>query len=69
MIHLSGYVKLAEHEIQQLIVKRYGQHTYLEEAMISSQPEEVMKISQPDFCANATLSSRFYAPNIICPCI
>ena len=34
-MHLSEYVKLAE----QVIVKSYGQHTYLEEMMKSSQPE------------------------------
>ena len=44
MIHLSEHVKL-----QQVIVKSYGQHTYLEEAMKSSQPE---------FYANASLSSQ-----------
>ena len=31
MIHLSEQVKLAEFEIQQVIVKSYAQHTYLEE--------------------------------------
>ena len=31
MIHLSEQVKLAEFEIQQVIVKSYVQHTYLEE--------------------------------------
>ena len=32
MIHLSEYVKLAELETQQVIVKSYGQHTYLEDS-------------------------------------
>ena len=49
MIHLSKYVELAELETQQVIVKSYGQHTYL---------EEVMKSSQPEFYANATFSSQ-----------
>ena len=53
MIHLIEYVTLAELETQQVIFKSYGQHTYL---------EEVMKSSQPEFCANATLSSQ-----VICP--
>ena len=38
---------------QQVIVKSYGQHTYLEEAMKSSQPE---------FYANVSLS-----PQVLCP--
>ena len=49
MIHLSEHVKLAKLDTQQVIVKSYGQHTYLEEAMESSQPE---------FYANASLSSQ-----------
>ena len=49
MIHLSEYVTLADFETQQVIVKSYGQHTYL---------EEVMKSSHPEFYANATLSSQ-----------
>ena len=53
MIHLSEYAKLAELETQQVIVKSYGQHTYL---------EEVMKSSQPAFYANATLSSQVLCP-------
>ena len=53
MIHLSEYVKLAELKTQQVIVKSYGQHTYL---------EEVMKSFQPEFYANATLSSQFLWP-------
>ena len=43
-----------------LIVKRYGQHTYLEEAMKSSQPE---------FYASVSLSSQVSCPSIIFPCI
>ena len=46
-------VKLAELETQQVIVKSYGQHTYL---------EEVVKSSQPEFYANATLSSQVLCP-------
>ena len=53
MIHLSEYVQLADLETQQVIVKSYGQHTYLEEVMTSSQPE---------FYANATLSSQVLCP-------
>ena len=53
MIHLSEYVKLAELETQQVIVKSYGQHTYL---------EEVMKSSQSEFNANASLSSQVLCP-------
>ena len=53
MIHLSEYVKLAELVTQQVIVKRYGQHTYLEEAM---------KYSQPEFNANISLSSQVLCP-------
>ena len=49
MIHLSEHVKLAELDTQQVIVKSYGQHTYLEEAM---------KTSQPEFYANASLLSQ-----------
>ena len=45
---------------QQVIVKSYGQHTNLEEAIKSSQPE---------FYANASLWSQIYAPNIIFLCI
>ena len=37
------------HSYTTVIVKSYGQHTYLEEAMESSQPE---------FYANASLSSQ-----------
>ena len=46
---LGEHVKLAELDTQQVIVKSYGQHTYLEEAMKSFQPE---------FYANASLSSQ-----------
>ena len=53
MIHLSEHVKLAELETQQVIVKSYGQHTYLEEAMKSFQPE---------FYASASLSSQVLCP-------
>ena len=53
MIHLSEYGKLAELETQQVIVKSYGQHTYL---------EDMMKSSQPEFYANTTLS-----PQVLCP--
>ena len=49
MIHLSEHNELAELETQRVIVKSYGQHTYL---------EETMKSSQPDFYANASLSSQ-----------
>ena len=40
MIHLSEYVKLSELNTQQVIVKSYGQHNYLE-VMKSSQPEYI----------------------------
>ena len=53
LIHLSEYVKLAELETQQVIVKSYGQHTYL---------EEVMESSRPELYANATLSSQALCP-------
>ena len=36
-----------------VIIKSYGQHTYLQEAMKSSQPE---------FYANASLSSQVFCP-------
>ena len=49
----ESYVKLAELDTQQVIVKSYGQHTYL---------EEKMKYSQPKFYANATLSSQVLCP-------
>ena len=60
MIHLSEHVKLAERDTQQVIVKSYGQHTYLEEAMKSSQLE---------FYANASLLSQVNSRSIIFPCI
>ena len=47
MIHLSEQVKLAE--LEQLLVKSHGQHTYLEERMQSTQHA---------FYANASLSSQ-----------
>ena len=53
MIHLSEHVKLDEVDTQQVIVKSYGQHTDLEEAMKSSQPE---------FYANASNSSPVLCP-------
>ena len=53
MIDLSDHVKLAELDTQQITVKSYGQHTYLEEAMKSSQPE---------FNANASLPSQVLCP-------
>ena len=53
MIHFSVHIKLAELDTHQVIVKSYGQHTYLEEAMKSSQPE---------FYANASLSSQALCP-------
>ena len=45
MIHLSDQVKLSALEIQQVIVKSYAQHTYLEEKMKSSQPQFYAKLS------------------------
>ena len=48
MIHLSEHVKLAELDTLQAIVKRYGQHTYL---------EEVTKSFRPEFYAHASVSS------------
>ena len=46
MRHLGEHVKLAELNTQQLFVKSYGQHTYL----------EAMKSSQPEFYANNIFS-------------
>ena len=43
MIHLSEHVTLAVLDTQQVIIKSYGQHTYLEEAMKSTQPEFLCK--------------------------
>ena len=57
MIQLSEHVKLAE---PQVIVKSYGQHTYL---------EETMKFSQPEFYANASLSSQVLFPKHYISCI
>ena len=54
MIHISEHVKLAELDTQQVIVKSYEQHTYLEEAIKSSQPEY--------FYANASLLSQVLCP-------
>ena len=54
MIHLSEHdVKMTELDTQQVIVKSYGQHTNLEEAMKSSQPE---------FYVNASLLSQVLFP-------
>ena len=53
MVHPSEHVKLAELDAQQVIVKCYGQHTYL---------EEVIKSFQPEFYANASLSSQVLCP-------
>ena len=53
MLHLCEHVKLAELDTQQVIVKSYGQHTYLEEAMKSSQAE---------YYANASLSLQLLCP-------
>ena len=52
MIHLSENVKLAELDTQQVIVKSYGQHTYLEET----------KSFHPEFYANESLSSQVLCP-------
>ena len=54
MIHFNGHVKLVELETLQAIVGSYGQTAYLEEAMKSSQPE---------FYANALLSSTVLCHN------
>ena len=53
MIHLSEQCHTGWTHIQQVIVKSYGQHTYLEEAMKSSQLE---------FYAKASLSSQVLCP-------
>ena len=53
MLNLSKHVKLAELDTQQVIVKSYGQYTYLEEAI---------KSSQPDFYAKASLLSQVLCP-------
>ena len=49
MIHLSEHVKLVKHETVGVLVESHEQNTNLEETMISSQPE---------FFANASLSSQ-----------
>ena len=49
MIHLSAQVELVELETLQVIVKSNWQHTSL---------DETMKSSQPEFYANASLSSQ-----------
>ena len=49
MIHLSAQVELVELESLQVIVKNSWQHTSL---------DETMKSSQPEFFANASLSSQ-----------
>ena len=53
MIHLSEHVNLDDLDLQQESVISYGQHTYLEDATKSSQPE---------FYANAILLSQ-----VVCP--
>ena len=50
MIHLSAQVELVELETLQVIVKSNWQHT--------SSLDETMKSSQPEFYANASLSSQ-----------
>ena len=49
MIHLSAQIALVELETLQVVVKSNRQHTSLEEAMHSSQPE---------FYVNTALSSQ-----------
>ena len=49
MIHLSAQVELVDLEKLQVIVKSDWQHTSL---------DETMKSSQPEFYANASLSSQ-----------
>ena len=53
MIHLSEVVKLAE---QQVIVKSYGQHTYLEEGW---------NLLNLNFMQTHHFRLKFYSPNII----
>ena len=60
MIHLSEYVKLVELETLQEIVESHGQNSYLEEKMISSQPQVY---------ATQHICLKFYASHIICSCI
>ena len=54
MIHPSEHVKLVKLETLQVIVESHGQNTYL---------EETMKSSQPEFYANASLSSTVLCHN------
>ena len=60
MIHLIEQVKLIELETLQVKVKSHGQQTY---------SEKKMKSTQHVFYANASLHLKFYAANIIFPCI
>ena len=60
MIHLSEHVKLAELDTQQVIVKSYGQHTYLEEGW---NPPDL------NFMQKHHFRLKFYSPNIIFSCI
>ena len=57
MIQLSEHVKLAE---PQVIVKSYGQHTYLEEQW------NLLNLS---FMQTHHFRLKFYSPNIIFSCI
>ena len=54
MIHLSAQVELVELETLQVIVKSNWQRTSL---------DETMKSSQPEFYANASLSSEVLCKN------
>ena len=56
MIHLSEQVKLLDLETLQVVVKINWQHTSL---------DEIMKSSQPEFYANASLSSEVLCPKHI----
>ena len=49
MVHLSEQVHLADLETLQVIVKSIWQHTSL---------DETIKLSQPEFYANTSLSSQ-----------
>ena len=51
MIHLSEQVHLADFETLQVIVKSNWQHTSL---------DELIKLSQPEFYANTSLSSQVW---------
>ena len=53
MIHISEQIELSALKILKAIVKSYGQHTYL---------EEKMKSSQPPFYANLSLLSQVLCP-------